>query len=131
VFNTGQASLNITSVISSDPHYIVVPASAIVLGGGSQSFIVTFAPTAPGTTSGTITFTHNASGSPSTINVSGTARLLVTSYSPTFGTIDSTVTITGTNFDAAPINNTVYHLSHGGRIDGVLAAILRCYLSQQ
>ncbi len=65
-------TLSITGVTTAAP-YSVSPVSATIPAGGSQVFNVTFAPTAGGSFPGTLTFTHNAAGSPSVVNLSGNA----------------------------------------------------------
>lgn len=71
VNNTGANPLVITDVVASPSQFTVSPTSATIPGGGSQVFNVTFTPTAGGLLTGTLTFTHNAAGSPSVVNLSG------------------------------------------------------------
>lgn len=71
VNNTGANPLVITGVVASPSQFTVSPTSATIPGGGSQVFNVTFTPTAGGLLTGTLTFTHNAAGSPSVVNLSG------------------------------------------------------------
>src|SRR5262249_30018445 len=58
-------------VSSDNAHFTVSPASATVAATASQQFTVTYSPTSLGAESGNITFTHNASGSPTSVAVSG------------------------------------------------------------
>ena len=76
VSNTGNAPLTISGVVSSDAVYTFAPNTfpVNVAAGGSAVFNVTFAPTAAGAVPGTLTFTHNAAGSPSVLNLSGTGQ---------------------------------------------------------
>jgi phosphatidylserine/phosphatidylglycerophosphate/cardiolipin synthase-like enzyme len=71
VSNTGNAVMNVTSVTSTNPRFTVLPASAVIGGPGSQTFVVTFTPNAVGSESGSIVLTHDASGSPDTVQVNG------------------------------------------------------------
>lgn len=72
VSNQGANPLIISDVSAAPSQYTVSPTSATIPGGGSQVFNVTFTPTSGGLVNGTLTFTHNAAGSPSTVNLSGT-----------------------------------------------------------
>ncbi|MCC6254616.1 MAG: choice-of-anchor D domain-containing protein [Ignavibacteriaceae bacterium] len=76
VSNTGNAALTISGIVSSDAHYTFAPNTfpINVIAGGNAVFNVTFAPTVAGAVPGTLTFTHNAAGSPSVLNLSGTGQ---------------------------------------------------------
>jgi len=76
VNNTGNAPLTISGIVSSDVVYTFAPNTfpVNVAAGGNTVFNVTFAPTAAGLVNGTLTFTHNAAGSPSVLNLSGTGQ---------------------------------------------------------
>lgn len=63
--------LNISSVVAAPVQYSVSPSNAVIGPNSSQVFTVTFNPTAGGTFPGTVTFTHDAPGSPSVVNVTG------------------------------------------------------------
>ncbi|AFH48595.1 Hypothetical protein IALB_3020 [Ignavibacterium album JCM 16511] len=72
VTNNGLTNpLVISSAVAAPGDFSVSPASATVPPLGSQVFTVSFTPSAGGTINGTLTFTHNASGSPSTVNLTG------------------------------------------------------------
>ena len=74
VSNTGNATLNVTGITISGTNateFSASPASFSVDAGTSQDVTVTFAPTSTGTKSGAITITHNASGSPFSVSLSG------------------------------------------------------------
>jgi hypothetical protein len=64
VTNTGTAQLDISNVTSSNSVYTVTPTSGSIAPAGNMTFDVTFTPTSHGTQTGNITFTHNATGSP-------------------------------------------------------------------
>src|SRR5579859_344688 len=98
--NTGQASLNVFSVVTNYPFaaYNYCPAS---LGGGGFFLItVVFTPTVAGLSSGLLSIADSASGSPHTVSLSGTGTDFSVSASPTSGTvrrsqsIQFTVTVT-------------------------------------
>lgn len=72
VTNNGLSNpLVISSAVTSPGDFSVSPASATVPPLGSQVFTVSFTPSAGGTINGTLTFTHNAPGSPNTVNLTG------------------------------------------------------------
>lgn len=73
VTNTGAADLIISSVLSTDAEFDVTPTSATIAPSESETFYLTFSSAAPGVFEGSITFTHNAAGSPSDVSVSGEA----------------------------------------------------------
>ncbi|MFC1526478.1 beta strand repeat-containing protein [Candidatus Latescibacterota bacterium] len=72
VTNTGTASLSVTGVTSDDGQFVPDINTFTVPPGGNQAVNVTFMPTAEGLQSGTLTLTHNAAGSPSTVTMNGT-----------------------------------------------------------
>ena len=82
VSNPGAGTLNITGVASSDPSFTVLPLTATVPALGSAKFFITFAPTAIGPVSGTITFTDNATipPPPHTVAVSGSGAAAPPSF---------------------------------------------------
>lgn len=71
--NTGSAPLLVSGVSSSNPDFSVVSSCGSIAAAGSCNVSVGFAPSAAGAVSGTITVSHNAIGSTSTVSVSGTA----------------------------------------------------------
>lgn len=72
VTNTGTSTLNISSVASDNGEFSVTPSNGSIPSSSSQKFYVTFSPVNSGPESGNIVFTHDASSSPDTIEVSGT-----------------------------------------------------------
>ncbi|MDI6767700.1 MAG: putative Ig domain-containing protein [Bacteroidota bacterium] len=72
VTNIGTGNLNIFSVSSTNGQYTALPNTMTIPAGESRKFIVTFIPITTGYQSGNIIFTHNASGSPTIVNVTGT-----------------------------------------------------------
>jgi len=139
ITNTGTAPMTVTSVTftgTNATEFAAAPNSNInVAAGGNAVINVTFAPTATGNRTATMSLADNAAGSPHTVAVSGTGTQAGISISPnslTFGnqpvgqastaqpvTVTNTgtapltitgVPISGTNpgdFSAVPVANTV------------------------
>ena len=80
VTNSGGTAVTLSSVSSSAGAFTATgPTLPMSLGAGqSASFQASFAPTAAGAASGTITFASNASNAPTAISVSGTGVALAT-----------------------------------------------------
>lgn len=75
VRNTGTATLGLSSIAFSGRFARssgTCAAGGSVAAGASCTVVVVFQPTAAGTQSGTLTIAHNATGSPSTVALSGT-----------------------------------------------------------
>lgn len=70
--NSGTASLTISSIVASAQYSDTTTCGASLAAGANCSISVKFTPTATGTQTGTITVTDNASGSPHTVNLTGT-----------------------------------------------------------
>ncbi|MEJ5262190.1 MAG: choice-of-anchor D domain-containing protein [Ignavibacterium sp.] len=72
VSNNGLSNpLVISSAVASPGVFTVTPASANIPPLGSQVFTVSFTPTTGGNVNGTLTFTHNAPGSPNDVSLTG------------------------------------------------------------
>jgi hypothetical protein len=93
--NTGTGPLNITSIAASAQFGETNTCGSSVAAGAMCSVSVTFAPTAPGTQTGTLTFTDNASNSPQTVNLTGTGA------GP-----GATLTPATLTFSGQPVNST-------------------------
>jgi hypothetical protein len=110
VTNTGTATLNISNVASDNNQFTVTPATSSLEPNASQTFTMTFAPTSPGTKNGNISFTHDANGSPSVVEVSGTGTApmfsSVASKNVGYAVINNSRvdSITVTNTGTAPLN---------------------------
>jgi hypothetical protein len=106
--NTGNITLNITSIVSSSKTFPLSNRCGSTLGAGNScTFQVEFKPTTAGTSTGTITLTDNAPGSPQTVPLTGTGT--VVSFSPTslsFGTVN-------VGSSSAPQNVTMTNNSGG------------------
>ncbi len=74
VENTGSAELVLnTFATTGDFAFVTAPADPLpVAAGGNIQFTVRFTPTVAGTRNGTLTFQHNATGSPFSVNLEGT-----------------------------------------------------------
>ncbi len=79
VANPGSTSLVVSSVQSSNTEYSVTPTSATIAPSSSQTFAVTFFPSALGPQLGTLLFYNSYTSWP------GTVALKATAYSPTAG----------------------------------------------
>lgn len=76
VTNTGSAQLSVLTASSTNARFGVTPGSASVPPAGSEKFTVTFTPLASGAQNGFIIMTHNAAGSPDTVVLHGTGKVL-------------------------------------------------------
>src|SRR4029077_5981435 len=81
--NSGSAAVSITSIVASAQYSQTNTCGASVAIGANCSISVTFTPTAGGSQPGTITVTDNATGSPQTINLSGTGVGSGVTFAPT------------------------------------------------
>lgn len=69
--NPGNATLEVTQASSTTVEFAVTPVSATIPAGGSSVFTVAFTPGTRGNFGDELSFTHNAFGSPSIVDVSG------------------------------------------------------------
>ncbi len=105
VTNTGGVALSITNVSSVNSQYSISPTSASVNPSGTVKFYITFAPASSVESNGTISFTHDAVGSPGTVSASGTGIAPIYNMSPTslsFGNLSLNTSKT----DSVTISNT-------------------------
>ncbi len=97
VTNEGNIPLNISSVTSSSPRFGVTPPSAQIAPGASRKFYIIFMPGTTGNVGGSITFTHDAPGSPSSVVVAGTGVAPAFNVTPrivSFGNVGLNTTAT-------------------------------------
>jgi hypothetical protein len=119
ISNTGNGVLNISAISSDNAQFSVSPSTLNILSGSSAKIYITALPTALGAQSGTITFTHNASGSTSAVSVSATAIVpVISSFTPSSGPVGTSIVIKGTGFNTTPANNTVFF----GAVKGAVTA---------
>src|SRR5258706_2871587 len=80
--NTGTTTLTITSIAVNSVYIETNTCGSSLSAGKSSTITVSFAPTVTGTIAGTVTVTDNASGSPQTDGMTGTAihRLYLTTH---------------------------------------------------
>lgn len=71
--NNTSSTVVISSAASDNAAFTVAPASATLAAGSSATFQVTFTPTFATFYAGSVTFTHNGTGSPSSLAVLGSA----------------------------------------------------------
>lgn len=84
--NTGTASLSVTGIRATgadSSQFTVSPATATVAAGDSARVTVTFAPTSAGAKSASLSIAHNATGSPSTVALTGVGKQASTQPPPT------------------------------------------------
>jgi P pilus assembly chaperone PapD len=121
VTNTGSAPLAISGVtLGGDPDFEIVGGggTATVAAGAAQTIRLTFAPTTVGERRGTLSISHNASGSPSQVSLVGNGKnptpvpgTPVASVTPaslsfgrqTVGTASSALNVTVANTGTAPL----------------------------
>jgi hypothetical protein len=118
VTNTGNASVKITQIgLSGSAGFSLTGAAVPVTLSASQSltFNVIFNPTTAGNAAGSVTLTSSATGSPSTISLSGTAVQPAT-HSVTLGWIASTSTVSGYNVYRSTVSGTGYTKISGGLV---------------
>jgi len=114
--NTSNFNLAITSIIASQQFTESDNCGSSLAGGASCTINVSFAPTAGGAVSGTLTLTNNAANSPQSVALSGTGVTpAAVSLSPSslafvgqqVGTTSAPQTITLTNTGGMNLNITV------------------------
>ena len=114
--NTGTGTLSITSIAitGTNPTQFAENSTcgATVAVSGSCTIAVTFAPTAAGSMSASVTITDSASGSPHSVALTGTGIASGVSFNPTsiafgslpVGTTSAATTVTLTNTGLATLN---------------------------
>jgi len=115
ISNTGNDTLTISDITTSNAKFTVDISSMVLEPGGSFTDTVRFSPTAHGPVSGDLTLTHNAPGSPTAIPLSGRGiaevSMTIDPASISFGNVpvgtqkDTTVTITNTGNDPLRISD--------------------------
>lgn len=117
--NTGNTTLTIASIVPSGDFNRTSTCGSTLAKGASCTITVTFTPTAPGTRSGAITVTDNASNSPQTVSLSGTGTIVSLSATELMfpgqkvGTTSAAKAITLTNVDTS-INLNVSSINISG-----------------
>jgi len=83
VTNTGNQTLNLTSVTSDNSEFTVSPSSGTIQATESEDFYITFSPTSTGFKTGNIVFSHDAQSVTDTVKVQGTGIAPGFSVTPT------------------------------------------------
>jgi hypothetical protein len=114
VSNSGDANLIISSIGVSGANaaeFTVTPSTAPIdlAPGATQSFIITFTPTAEGARSATLTIDHNAPVHPGTVTLAGTGVKPVLNVTPTALTFAEQVA----NTTSQPQNLTLKNIGTG------------------
>ncbi|MBT7596381.1 MAG: choice-of-anchor D domain-containing protein, partial [Gemmatimonadetes bacterium] len=119
VTNTGTGPLTVTNVVSDHGNFVPDLTAFVVAAGANQVVNVTFTPTATGALSESLTFTHDAAGSPSVVTMTGTGTAPVFSVAPNplaFGNVNvgtpSVLPITVTNTGTGPLTLSSIVSSH-------------------
>jgi FG-GAP-like repeat/Cep192 domain 4/HYDIN/CFA65/VesB-like, Ig-like domain/Abnormal spindle-like microcephaly-assoc'd, ASPM-SPD-2-Hydin len=112
--NISASSLSVSSIIASAPFAGTNTCGTSIKTGGSCTVSVTFTPTITGNTTGSLTITDGAIGSPQIVSLTGTGTGPLASLSPTslsFGSVSvgsqsavQTVTLTNTGNASLTIN---------------------------
>jgi hypothetical protein len=71
VLNIGGSDLVISSALSSNPRFSVIPVSATIPRGQRRTFRIQFSPNSAGAQNGLVEFAHNGPSSPNAVAVSG------------------------------------------------------------
>jgi len=118
--NTGNASVTISGITQSGAGFSLIGAATpVTLSPGQRlTFSVMFSPTAGGTASGSVTVASNATGSPTTIALSGTGVALST-HTVLLNWTASTSTVTGYNVYRSATNGSGYAKINAGLVSGV------------
>jgi Abnormal spindle-like microcephaly-assoc'd, ASPM-SPD-2-Hydin/Protein of unknown function (DUF1573) len=109
ITNTGNANVTISQITLSGSSYAMTGGSAPVTLSPSQNLTlsVQFSPTAAGSVTGTISIVSNASGSPTTIALSGTG-VAPTQHSVNLTWTASTSTVSGYNVYRSTVSGSAY-----------------------
>ena len=110
--NSGAAALTISEIAASADFTETNNCGSSLAAGSSCTINVSFTPTATGKTTGSISVTDNATGSPQTVSLSGTGTSPAVSLSPTslsfgnqlVGTTSQPKAVTLTNNGSASLN---------------------------
>lgn len=142
--NTGTGALTLSGVAASAPFVQTNGCGASVAAGASCTIQVSFAPTATGAASGTLSLTDNASGSPQSVTLTGTGTPVpapAVTLAPTslaFGSVavgstSAAQMVTLTNTGTAPLSISSIAASSGfaqtNACGATLAAGASCTIS--
>jgi hypothetical protein len=115
--NTGTADLSVSTVAVTGvdtASFVATPLSLSVPAGDSAYVKITFTPTSVGTKTASLQLAHNASGSPSSIPLTGTGGQSVTDISETLSFTSDDGSNTKVKFESGTITGvSVSHQNHG------------------
>ena len=119
ITNTGNANVQISGISESGAGFALSGVSTPVTLTPNQTttFSVVFSPSAAGTDSGTVTVNSNATGSPTTITLSGTGQAV--SHSVALAWNASTSTVSGYNVYRSTTNGSGYVKINSSLVAGV------------
>ncbi|WP_036517331.1 choice-of-anchor D domain-containing protein [Nevskia soli] len=142
VSNGGNAALQLAAIATNSADFAVSGGSCAVgtpvAAGGSCTVLLKFQPQATGSRSGTLSITHNAAGSPSTVALSGsgTAATPVAQLAPatlnfseTVGTPSAAQTVILSNTGTAPLALSAVALGGADAADYTIASGSTCAAS--
>lgn len=120
VVNTGNSNVQISKIAASGAGYSLSGASAPVTLTPSQqmTFSVIFSPAVAGSVSGSVTITSNATGSPSTISLSGSG-VVSTPHTVSLSWTASTSVVSGYNVYRSTTSGTGYTKLNGTLVPAV------------
>jgi hypothetical protein len=105
VINSGPATLNISSVTSSNSEFVVNPISSTILPWATQKFFITFSPTSAGTKTSNLIFMHNGITLKDTVILSGMCIAPATFTINTKNIIFSDVNVGNNKRDSVTVTN--------------------------
>jgi hypothetical protein len=120
VTNTGNASVTISSITETGAGFTLSGAGTPVTlsAGQSLTFSVGFSPTAAGSDSGSVSVVSNASGSPTTISLSGTG-VVPSSHTVALSWTASTSSVAGYNVYRSTTDGSGYSKINASLVSGV------------
>jgi hypothetical protein len=107
--------LNIASIIPNGDYAQTNTCGMSVAAGANCTISVTFTPTATGTRTGAITITDNATGSPQTVNLTGTGSIVTTSSIRLTGKFTEAMS-GSTSVSSQTVSNTGFAIAFGDLI---------------
>jgi len=118
--NTGNASVTVSGIAENGAGFTLSGAGTPVTltSGQAMTFGVIFSPTSAGSDTGTVMVTSTATGSPTTIALSGTG-VQTTSHSVGLSWVASTSTVSGYNIYRSTTNGSGYAKINTGLVAGV------------
>jgi Bacterial Ig-like domain (group 3)/FG-GAP-like repeat/Abnormal spindle-like microcephaly-assoc'd, ASPM-SPD-2-Hydin/Protein of unknown function (DUF1573) len=104
--NSGVSTLTINTIVASGDYAVTSTCTTSLAAGKKCSITVTFAPSASGTRTGTVSVTDNAPDSPQTVSLTGTGIAPVVTLSPTTLTFATQLVSTTSSPQTVTLTNT-------------------------